>query len=286
MTPLEQAVLNSKRLRPRTQQAYLAAVRSFQGFAGANWNGLAVEAWQNDLRKRMKPQSANLHLAGLRYACKRASALTNDPALNFAHMVESSKVEISKVRRALSREQVKKLLATTAKNRPHDLRDRAIIILGVRTGLRRDGMVNLTFADVKSNALTVTLKGGRRHTIYLDTITMDALHAWMAYLSAGGVRTGPVFRSMTILIDGKIKLGKSLNAGSLYDMIRKRAAECKFKTSPHILRHTFVSWCKQLGVPDYRIQAMTGHKSTAMLSLYTTDLEAESKPVGEMLGGW
>lgn len=288
-TPLEDAIEKSQKLRPRTKKIYLEAVRSFVAYAGRDpkkWNGMAVEKWREDRLTRVKPQSANLYLAGLRYACKRTAALTGDPRYDFARAVESSRVEQSKKRRALTEEQVFALLDTCERGTPSDLRDAAIITLGVRTGLRRDGMSNLRFEDCENNkAITVTLKGGRRHTIYPDSVCWEALGAWKRWLESAGVKEGRLFRAIgRERIDRSFQVGKSLSPDGIYGTLRNRAKEAGVKNvSPHVLRHTFVSWCKQMGVPDFRIQAMTGHRSTSMLQTYTTDLEAENQPVGEAL---
>ena len=77
-----------------------------------------------------------------------------------------------------------------------------------------------------------------------------------------------------------------------YGIVKRRAKQAGIKrhVHPHILRHSFISWCVAAGVPTYRIKAMTGQKSDAIIDLYTTDLDAETNPVSDIvarsLGGY
>jgi integrase len=286
MTELELVIESSPRLSPVTKRTYLRSVRRFISFAGthpANWSGATVETWRDSLSKTCKPQTVNAYLSALRYASRRLAQRHQNPRFDFAGYAEMLKTEQARTPRVLTHEEGAALVAACAGEKPNDLRDMAIAILGLRTGLRREGMCGIAFNDFHGNRVQVTLKGGRRHWIVLDSEVMDAIGAWSKWLYHQSVRGGRVFRAVSKpQIDGTVKVNASLTADGLYAAMKKRARKAGIRGfHPHVFRHTFVSWCQEAGVPPYRIAGVTGHKNTSMLDTYTTDLDPE--PVGGLL---
>lgn len=277
-------IRRSRSLEPSTRMAYVQCVGRFEAFAPdpAAWNAGNVERWIEALLHRgIAPQTANKHLYALRYATRRMEALGQGH--DFARAVESVKTHSKTKRRALAHEEVSRILDTTAPNTPRDMRDRAILVLLVRTGLRVSGLVGITRADIQAPRLIVTLKGGHKHLIYLDEESIIAVGMWLATL---GRHTGPVFVSIREPLDGGIVFGKRpLTRKSVNEMItaRAKAAGIRRAVHPHLFRHTFITWALENGVPPQRVMAMTAHRSLSAFSGYITDLEAESDPVGSYL---
>ena len=286
MTELEHVIENSPRLSQVTKKSYLRAVRRFLRYAGedpSNWTGANVEDWRDSLAHGRKPQTVNAYLAALRYASRRLAHRHQNPQLDFAGYAEMLKASQSKTPRVLTHDEGRALVLACAGERPIDRRDTAIVILGLRTGLRREGMCRITFHDFQGNRVEVILKGGRKHWILLDDEVMDALSLWAKTLHDLGIRGGNVFRSLSKPhIDGTVRVGRSLSPDGLYRAIKARAENVGILGfHPHVFRHTFVSWCQEAGVPAYRIAGVTGHKSIGMLDTYTTDLNDD--PVGGSL---
>ncbi len=287
MTELETVIESSPRLQPTTKRNYLRAVRLFLDFAGrypVNWTGVAVENWRDALNKQLKSQSVNVHMAALRYASRRLAQRHQNPQLDFAGYAEMLKAGQTKIPRVLTHEEGARLVAACHGTSPNDLRDYAIAVLGLRTGLRREGLCSITFRDFDdSGRVQVTLKGGRRHWILLDAETMEALAPWVNWLVDNGVNSGRIFRSVSKpMLDGTVKVRKELTPSGLYHAMKERAGKAGIKGfHPHVFRHSFVSWCQEAGIPAYRITGITGHKSTGMLDTYTTDLDTQ--PVGNSL---
>lgn len=287
MTELETVIENSPRLRQRTKLNYLRAVHLFLDYAGtnpSNWTGVAVENWRDSLSKQLKPQSVNVHMAALRYASRRLAQRHQNPQLDFAGYAEMLKAGQAKTPRVLTHEEGARLVDACRGTSPNDLRDHAIAVLGLRTGLRREGLCSITFKDFDdSGRVQVTLKGGRRHWILLDAEVMEALTPWVNWLLANGIKSGQIFRSVSKpMLDGTVKVRKELTPSGLYHAMKERADRAGIKGfHPHVFRHSFVSWCQEAGIPAYRIAGITGHKSTGMLDTYTTDLDTQ--PVGSLL---
>ncbi len=284
---LELVIEGSPRLSARTKKNYLRAVRSFVQYAGAEWNGIKVEEWRNALlARRLKPQTVNLYLAGLRFASRRRAERNQNPMLDFARYAETLKPNEPQPRRALSFHEGAQLIAACEGETPIDLRDTAIAILGFRTGLRRAGICNIHFADIQNGAIDVILKGGKRHTIYIDDEVGPALADWTGWLRSQKIRTGPVFRGLSRpRLDGTVTVRDGLTPDGLYKAMKSRAHAAGIAGfHPHIFRHTCVSWLRNKGVPGWRIAQLTGHRSDgindpAMIGRYTTDLDGASDPV-------
>jgi integrase len=296
MTELEQVIERSPRLRPRTKSLYLRAVRRFLDYSAGIQSGPMVELWRDHLAQTCKAQTVNSMLAALRYASKRIAQRHQDPSLDFARYAEMLPKEQSQETRALTFEEGAALVFACSGSEPIDLRDRAIVTLGLRTGLRRAAICGLLLSDYDGIDITVTLKGGKRHTITLDNETKAVLRPWLVWLHKHGITdAGALFRSLSRRrVDGTISIGERITPDGLYKAMKRRAETAGIGDfHPHVFRHTFVSWCQQLGIPAYRIAAVTGHSIQTVreptgvsvqsnsVDHYTHELNPE--PLGEKL---
>lgn len=288
MTTLETAVTRSKKLRPRTKELYLQHVRAFLTFVretkvgadaeknvaevpitDADYTQEAVVAWCDDMRRRrIKPQSVNVALNALRYAADRADCKKFVDGVDRLPVRQHRTPSQAKAERALTWSEGKRLVATcSATARGRDLRDGAIITLGLRTGMLRFSMCQLHVDDVETRTrmLTFTKKGGERHVIKLDDVTYAALRAWMDWLVAHGEEGGFIFRSLgrqRVSLDDDVSIGDQLTPDGLYRALQQRAKEAGLgDLRPHVFRKTFLAWVKRAGAKPLQIEAVTGHKS-------------------------
>jgi integrase len=279
MTSLETAVVHAKKLRPRTKELYLQHIRAFLGFikeskaAGEPFTTENAIAWCADMRaRRIKAQSVNVALNALRFAARKAG-------LKFADDIET--LPVRKRRKSEARVQVdrplrwdegRRLLEQCHGRNPRELRDAAIIVLGLRTGMLRFSMCQLKFEDLSKSSDDTTLsfvkKGGERHTITLDLVTLYALTSWTDWLRNQDIDSGYIFRSLgrdrVRLRDG-ISIGDKLTPDGLYRAVQLRARMAKLPDlSPHVFRKTFLAWARKAGARPAQIAAVTGHKSDAV----------------------
>lgn len=277
MGQLLDIVTQSRSLEPSTRAVYQRCIRRFEETHPdpRSWNAFTVERWRDRLLGSVSPQTANKHLYALRYASRRLEAL--GLGHDFARAAEAAKVRKKEKRRALSPEELAGILATTNPGTPLDIRDRAILVIFAKCGPRVSGLCGLEWGHLRGNQAVITLKGGDRHVLTLDSECVFVLQAWQNEL---GRRSGPVFPA----VHGS-KAGGAMSRQSVHRMIQRRArlSGLRRPVYPHLLRHTFVSWALAAGVPAQRVMAVTGHKSLGTLSGYVTDLEAERDPVGEHL---
>jgi integrase/recombinase XerC len=280
MTELERILEQRERLSPLTKVAYRAALRDFLRSAGLDprgWTPEAVLLWRQRMQAtHLQPQTINKRLHAIRSVSHHRALLHHRPDLDFAAAIETIRVtEEAAKRHALTPEQARALVAVCRGTQPADLRDYAIAVVGLRTGMRRMSLCALDLQDVdwRRHTMTITLKGGKRHTMPpLDEAVFEALAPWRDWLVRRGQRQGRVFRGFGGALDGTetTPLHNAMSARGLHDAMGGRAKRAGLDGfSPHIFRHTFVTWMQDAGVPTYVIAAYTGHKSDAMILEYT-----------------
>jgi integrase len=164
-------------------------------------------------------------------------------------------------------------------------RDRALLLLTFAGGFRRSEIAALDFGDLRfeERGLVVTLRkfktdqvgAGREVPIpYLRTPALCPARAVQAWIAAAAIVVGPLFRTFTLphgrraasarlteqRIDGR-------DVARLVQRVAKRAGiEGDF--GAHSLRAGFVTSGAARGVPEASLQAVTGHRSTAILRNY------------------
>jgi integrase len=290
MTSLENAVSRSADLRPRTKELYLQHVRAFLAFCGerTTFSDEDVLSWRKDMRRRkISPQSVNVALNALRYAAENAKLvkLAEHARKRRLRTPEAPIGSSKKVDRALDWDEGRKLVEACSGTRGRDLRDNALITLGLRTGMLRFSMCQLTFDDVNPLQLTFIKKGGEKHVIQLDDVTRDALEVWVGWLRAHHIDDGHVFRSLgrqRVDPNNDAAIGDQLTPDGLYRALRERARKAGLKDlHPHVFRKTFLAWAKEIGAHPGQVAAVTGHKSDA-----AGDDGVTTPPANMLLPAW
>ena len=269
---LVQIVQQSPRLGDLTKRRYARVADEFVAFAGEDpgrWTGEVAQAYYNMLLARMQPQSANAQLHALRYVSRRLAQLANNALLDFAQYVEAAAAGEAAPRRSLTREEIVRLLHTCGGHTPRDLRDYAIVTLGLKTGMRRSSMSGISFDDFGrdvANGFTyveIALKGrrGYHHRVPLSETITSALAPWTRWLRTIGITSGAYFRGLAKpRIDGSVSVRGGLTHDGIYKAITGRAKEAGIEhVHPHLFRHTFITWAKLKGISNEEIAAITGH---------------------------
>ncbi len=289
MTQLEAVVASSKRLACTTKRQYRGVVRNFLLFAGehpSRWTPAVVDAWLQSLI--VEAVSVNAYLAALKYASRRWAALHD--ARDFAAAAETVLVPAQKHPSSptpLSESQLHDLFATCSRvDRPDDLRDRAILAIGLHAGFRRAEIARIEFADLDrvERSIVVVAKRNKRHKVKLGAEAWQRIEAWLAWLRRRHVEfTGRIFRSLRRCLDRELGwcIGPSMTPESIYGVIRRRArmAGIKMRVSPHTLRHSLVAMLRMRGVPEHEIAHRVGHASVDTTALYGGDTVREAVPI-------
>ena len=152
---------------------------------------------------------------------------------------------------------------------PTGRRNRALLTLLYRSGIRINEALELKPKDADLHAGTIVVlhgKGDRRRVLGLDQPAQQALGAWMrtrANLKLG--KQAPLFCTMK---GGRID---SSYIRQLMPRLAKKAGIEK-RVHAHGLRHTLAAELAQEGVPMHLLQQVLGHTSLRTTSLYVDHL--------------
>jgi site-specific recombinase XerD len=165
----------------------------------------------------------------------------------------------------LTREEVERLLAVCSRRAPTGVRNRALIALLYRTGLRISEALALRPVDVDAGEGTVHVlhgKGDRSRVVGIDSGALALLERWLDVRCSRGIaRTAPVFCTL-----GGQPLATKYVRAFLPRLARRAGIEKRVHA--HGLRHTHAVELVREGVPLPLISRQLGHSSSAVTARY------------------
>lgn len=178
------------------------------------------------------------------------------------------KAEVPAKRKFLSVEEVAMLVRTTL-----DTRDRAIILLLFKTGIRRGELASLDISDVDLPELTITLKPTPKRSnriIFIDHETAEALRRWLETRKhRKGAESPALFLSF---------LGGRLSGDGIANLIKKHATRCGLhdpgsakledRLGPHCGRVWCSAWLERSGMRREDIQELRGDAHREAIDIY------------------
>lgn len=156
---------------------------------------------------------------------------------------------------------------------PVGARNRALIVVLWRGGLRSAEALALETRDVDAHAGTVTIrhgKGNKRRVVGLDPAAFAMLEEWFTVRSRLGIDHGPIFCTAV----GKA-LGRPLGAPYWRETIKRlgEKAGIEKRVHTHGLRHTHAVELMREGVPLLVISRQLGHSNGLVTQRYLDHLE-------------
>lgn len=160
----------------------------------------------------------------------------------------------------LTRDEVAALLAQPNRRYPTGIRDRALIRLFYRAGLRCNEALNLGPRDVDLRHHEIRVwqgKGGRDRRVWIDSGTVEYLALWRDR------------RPKSDWFFCTLK-GKRLRDSDVRDMMarRGRKAEIQIRVHPHLLRHTYATELLEDGYSIIEVQKLLGHARLETTGIY------------------
>jgi len=169
--------------------------------------------------------------------------------------------------KAISIDEMERLLTSTGGEEPLALRDRALLEMLYATGARISELVGLNVDDVQDgDMIRVTGKGSKQRIVPVGSYARTALDAYL-------VRVRPLFsargRATPALFLGS--RGQRLSRQGAWLVIQAAAerAGLTVHISPHTFRHSFATHLLQGGADVRVVQDLLGHSSVATTQLYT-----------------
>lgn len=170
--------------------------------------------------------------------------------------------------KAISVEEVARLMGAASTDTPLGLRDRALLELLYGTGARISEAVGLAVDDLDREAGVVKLagKGGKERVVPVGSYALAATQAYVVRgrpaLAASGTGTSRLFLNAR---------GGPLSRQSAWAVLRSVAerAGITVEISPHTLRHSFATHLLDGGADVRVVQELLGHASVTTTQVYT-----------------
>lgn len=193
-------------------------------------------------------------------------------------------------------EPLKEIIASLDLEKPKDLRDRALLCLGLATGMRRSELVALDVEDLTEGdqGLTVRIRRsktdqegtGRNVVVFKGrngTCPVNALNTWKA---KAGIEAGPVF--VGVDRHGNIAVGQRMSDQMVRRIVKERAEAAGVagfeNFSGHSLRAGLATQAAMNGAAARDIAKQTGHRSEKILNGYIREADLWKNNVTEGLG--
>jgi len=175
--------------------------------------------------------------------------------------------KLSSLPRYLEGDDVERLIASCDLEKPHGVRDRAVLLLLVRLGLRAGDIVEMRLDDLDwhTGSVRVRGKGGREVRLPLP---QDAGHALIEYVAKTrpSVATDRVF----LCTNAPVRpLAGSSTVSSIVRLALRRAGIVDPPTmGAHLLRHTAATEMLRAGASLDAIASVLRHQSTDTTAYY------------------
>ena len=164
--------------------------------------------------------------------------------------------------------EVQRLLDGCSRKAPTGIRNRAMLTLLYRSGLRVSELLALRPSDVdqaKRSLRLLDTKAGEAQTRGYHAGADDALARWLDTRAKRGLRNGKLFTTLD---------GGPVSDDYVRGLLRRLAtkADIQKRVHPHGLRHTFAVELEAAGVPVTVISKLLGHSSVAVTARYLDHL--------------
>lgn len=169
--------------------------------------------------------------------------------------------------KALTIDQVERILAAPSAEEPIGIRDRALLELLYATGARVSEAVGLDVDDLAhGDVLRLRGKGSKERIVPIGSFARDAVDAYLTRVRPALAAKGKA--SARLFLGAR---GAPLSRQSAWLVIRAAAdaAHVTSEVSPHTLRHSFATHLLQGGADVRVVQELLGHASVATTQIYT-----------------
>jgi site-specific recombinase XerD len=262
--------MRMRKLEPKTQEAYVRAVRKLAAYLGRSPDTATVEDLRNFqlhlVDTGISPITLNATLTGLKFFFD----------ITLGQIELMARMQPVKVPRTLpvvlSTEEVSRLIAA-ARNVKHQ----AALSVAHGAGLRASEVISLKITDVDSQRMTLRVeqgKGAKDRYALLSPVLLQRLRTWWRVAHAQGkmLPGGWLFPGMAVM--------DPLTARQLNRAVHDAATAAGIdkRVTTHTLRHSFATHLLERKVDIRVIQVLLGHKKLETTSIYThvaTDLLRE-----------
>lgn len=194
----------------------------------------------------------------------------------------------------LSTADIKAMVATLDPTKTIDIRDKAILLLGFATALRRSELVALNIEDIENHTEGLIVWKRRSKTdqeaagqhievAYGTNAVTCPVRAYRTWTTHAHITTGPIFRP----VNRHNAISETrLSDKAIANTIKKHATRLGLNPhnfAGHSLRRGFTTEAARNGAPERTIAATTHHTTTKGLQPYIADAETFTDPPSRYL---
>jgi integrase/recombinase XerD len=267
-----------------TQRTYAALLNKFVAWAGEHglkdWNSVELQHLMSFLQhererklarepeessRRLSSESVYLEIAALRAFYRFAE---NEKLLpvNVAENLSLPR-RWKRLPKALTNQEIDKLLAPESPETPQRLCDQAVLEVAYASGLRLAELraLRLEQLHLEAGFINVIGKGNKERVVPLGRKAIEALRR---YLETGRPKLVTARSPGTVFLTRR---GTPFAAVTLWLRIKKRVlrASISRNVTPHMLRHSFATHLLDNGADLRVIQELLGHSNISTTEVYT-----------------
>ncbi|MGB8370405.1 MAG: tyrosine-type recombinase/integrase [Limisphaerales bacterium] len=254
----------SSRLRG-DEAATAAQARAGPGATKQSGDGSSVASPHQNSLRRLSSESVYLEIAALRAFYRFAENEKLLPA-NVAENLSLPR-RWKRLPKALTNDEIKKLLEPETPETPESLCDQAVLELGYASGLRLAELKNLRLEQLHLDAgfINVIGKGNKERVVPVGKIAVAALNR---YLEVGRPKLVTPRSPANVFLTRR---GTPFAAVTLWLHIKQRVrrAGVSRNITPHMLRHSFATHLLEHGADLRVIQELLGHANISTTEIYT-----------------
>ena len=256
--------MHRRNFKGLTIAATFTTLRRFLVFLGNSGKGGVEQVKRSDLEAFVEyEQGRGLKLSTVRTILARVYAflsfLVEEEIIPSDVLMRKVKLRLPQyLPRAMDPDEVSRLLSLI-----NDIRDRAIVLVLLRTGMRIGELLNTRLSDVNMKGRTITIFEGRKNlrgrVVYFSDDARDALKVWLRKRdSTGQFLFHSTGRSTLSYSSAHVMFKKYLEAAGLSHR----------GYSLHSLRHSFASELLNAGMRLEYLQQLLGHDSIEVTRRY------------------
>jgi len=256
--------MHRRNFKPLTIQQVFITLRRFLAFLTTSGQRRVREVTRSDLEAFVEgEQDRGYKLSTVRTSLARIYAflsfLVEEELIPPDVLVRKVKLRVpERLPRAMDPDDVRKLLSVI-----DDTRDRAMLLILLRTGMRIGELLTTCLRDVDIKERTITIFEGRKNrrgrVVYLSDDAQDALRAWLRERDPG--------KQFLFYAQGSNTMCYT-TARMMFEKYRDRASLGHKRYSLHCLRHTFASELLNAGMRLECLQQLLGHDSIEVTRRY------------------
>lgn len=279
-----QHLRNERGQAENTQRTYAALLNKFvtwaEGQGLSDWSDVQLSHLMNFLKhererpmdgekeksaKRLSSESVYLEIAALRAFYKFAESEKLLPVNLAEHL--SLPRRWKRLPKALSADEIEKLLQPVIPEMPATLCDHAMLELAYASGLRLSELKNIRLEQLQLEAgfINVIGKGNKERVVPLGRRAIESLQR---YLDVGRPKLVNKKSPANVFLSMR---GTPFSPVTLWLRIKKRVklAGIARNVTPHMLRHSFATHLLEHGADLRVIQEMLGHANISTTEIYT-----------------